>query len=139
MQLNTATTNATLTLPPDTIGVTPLSGEIIDVQYGKIPVGAAATAVGTIVTLEFTLLGCVDELVCPLSYADVQDDRVTFYVTALNAHTKSSQSTACFVAPKVSKQMFVQDKKFDRDRVRAIFLKMPLMETTIVPAENQSN
>lgn len=33
MQLNTATTNATLTLPPDTIGVTPLSGEIIDLQF----------------------------------------------------------------------------------------------------------
>jgi hypothetical protein len=137
MQLNNVMTE-TLALPFDTIDITPLSGEIINVQYGKIPIGAAATAVGTLVTLEFMLEGCVDELVSPLYYADVQDDQVTFYVTALNVHTKRSQSTACLLPVKVSKQMFVQDRKFARDQVQVIFLNMPLMETTISPAENQS-
>jgi hypothetical protein len=138
MQLNNAMTNETLALPLDIIDISPLSGEIINVQYGKIPIGAAATALGTLVSLEFMLEGCVDELISPLYYADVQDNQVTFYVTALNAHTRDSQNTQCLLPTKVSKQMFVQDKKFERDQVQVIFLNMPLMETTINPVENQS-
>jgi len=136
MQLNTAMGNEILALPPDTIGITPLSGKITDVQYCKNPI--VSTAVGTVVTLEFTLLGCVDKLVFSLYYADVQDNQATFYVTTLNAHTERSKSTACLLPVKVSKQMFVQDKKIDRDQVQVIFLNMLLMEAMTDPAENQS-
>jgi hypothetical protein len=136
MQLNTAMMNTTLALPPDTISVTPLSGKITDVQHGKHPI--ESTAIGTIVTLEFTLLGCADQLVCSLYYADVQDNPVTFYITALNAHTERSKSTNCVQPVKVSKQMFVPDQKLDRHQVRVVFLNMLLMEALIDPSENQS-
>lgn len=136
MQLNTAMGNEILALPPDTIGITPLSGKITDVQYGRNP--TEATAVGTIVTLEFTLLGCADKLVCSLYYADVQDNPVTFYVTALNAHTERSKITDCLLPVKVLKQMFIQDKKLDRHQVQVIFLNMLLMEAMTDSAENQS-
>lgn len=136
MQLNTVMMNANLALPLDTIGITPLSGKITHVQYGKNPI--ESTAVGTIVTLEFTLLGCADELVFSLYYADVKDNPVTFYVTALNAHTERSKSTDCLLPVKVLRQMFVQDKKLDRHQVQVIFLNMLLMETMIDPAKNQS-
>jgi len=120
--IDTAMTKMTSSLSLDTTGITPLSGEITDVQYGSIPGGA----VGTIVTLQFMLQGCLDELVRPLTYhADVQNDRVTFYVTAFNAHKKASETTACFVAPQTSEQVFVRDKKFARDQVQVVFLSQP--------------
>jgi hypothetical protein len=136
MQLTTAMENEILALSRDTIGMTPLSGKITNVQYGRHP--TKATAVGTIVTLEFTLLGCADELVFPLYYADVQGNQVTFYVTALNAHTERSKSATCLPPVKVSKQMFVPDKKLDRRQVQVIFLNMLLMEAMTDPAEHQS-
>jgi hypothetical protein len=108
MQLTAAMRNEILALPPDTIGVTPLSEKITNVQYGQHPIGS--TVVRTIVTLEFTLLGCADDLVLPLYYADVQGNQVTFYITALNAHTERSKSTACVLPVKISKQMFVPEK-----------------------------
>ena len=49
--IDTAMTKMTSSLSLDTTGITPLSGEITDVQYGSIPGGA----VGTIVTLQFML------------------------------------------------------------------------------------
>jgi hypothetical protein len=135
MQLTAAMRNEILALPPDTIGVTPLSGKITNVQYGQHPIGS--TVVRTIVTLEFTLLGCADELVFPLYYADVQGNQVTFYVTALNAHTERSKSTS-LLPVKVSKQMFVPNKKLDRHQVQVIFLNMLLMEAMTNPVEHQS-
>jgi hypothetical protein len=136
MQLTAAMRNEILALPPDTIGVTPLSGKIINVQYGQHPIGS--TVVRTTVTLEFALLGCADELVFPLYYADVQGNQVTFYVTALNAHTERSKNTACLLPVKASKQMFVPDKKLDRHQVHVVFLNMLLMEAMTDSAKNQS-
>jgi hypothetical protein len=136
MQLTAAMRNEILALPSDTIGVTPLSGKITNVQYGQHP--TEATAVGTIVTLEFTLLGCADQLGCSLYYADVQGNQVTFYVITLNAHTERSKHTACLLPSKALKQMFVPDKKIDRRHVYVVFLNMLLMEAMTDSAGNQS-
>src|SRR5919202_2095198 len=56
-----------LTLPPDTIGLTPLEGRVTAVEKVRVPTSSAVTVVQTRVTLDFTLQSCVDQLLPLLS------------------------------------------------------------------------
>ncbi|HAA31171.1 MAG TPA: hypothetical protein DCE56_29975, partial [Cyanobacteria bacterium UBA8553] len=56
-----------LTLPPGTIGLTPLEGRVTSVETVSVPTSNVVTVVKTRVTMEFTLQTCVDQLLPLLS------------------------------------------------------------------------
>ncbi|MBM0743121.1 hypothetical protein JOY44_16150 [Phormidium sp. CLA17] len=110
-----------LTLPARTTGLTPIKGKITAVQSVRIPVGSATTGSETQVMLKFTLQGCLDKLMPVMFYPKVQGNRVTFYVTALNAHTEKSQVARCLTMPQASAQTTVPGV-FQRNQVQIVFL-----------------
>lgn len=119
--LATSVSAQTLTLPPRTTGLTPIKGQITNVQSARIPLGDAVTGSETRVTLKFKLQGCLDKLMPLISYAEVQENRVIFYVTALNAHTESSRVANCRAMPQASAQVRVPGI-FQRNQIQIVFL-----------------
>lgn len=119
--LATSVSAQTLTLPPRTTGLSPLKGQVTTVQAVRVPLGDAVTGSETRVTLKFELQGCLDKLMPLMSHADVQGDRVTFYVTALNAHTEDSMVARCRAMPQATAQVKVPGI-FQRQQVRVVFL-----------------
>jgi hypothetical protein len=97
----------TLTPPADTTGLTPIKGQITNVQSVRIPLGEAVTGSETRVTLRFRLQGCLDELLPLISHTEVRGDRATFYITALNAHTQRSTAATCIAMPQATAQVSV--------------------------------
>ena len=120
----TSVSAQTLPLPSGTTGVTPLKGQVTTVQPVRIPVGDAITGSETRVTLKFTLQGCLDKLMPLISHSEVQGNRVTFYVTALNAHTQDSIAATCLAMPQASAQVRVPGV-FQRNQIRVVFLGQP--------------
>jgi len=113
-----------LTLPPRTTGLTPIKGQITTVQSARIPLGDAITGSETRVTLKFKLQGCLDKLMPLISYAETQDNRATFYITALNAHSADSRVANCRAMPQTTAQVRVPGL-FQRDQIRVVFLGVP--------------
>ncbi|MBW4473755.1 MAG: hypothetical protein KME45_25770 [Stenomitos rutilans HA7619-LM2] len=122
--LATSVSAQTLSLPSRTTGLTPLKGQVTAVQAVRIPLGDAITGSETRVTLKFALQGCLDKLMPLMSHADVQGDRVTFYVTALNAHTEGSMVARCRAMPQTTAQVKVPGI-FQRRQIRVVFLGQP--------------
>lgn len=112
----------TLPLPEQTTGLTPIQGKITEVQTVRVPVGDAITGLETRVTLQFELQGCLDRLMPLISYSEVQDDKVSFYVTALNAHSEKSKAAKCRSLPQASAQVRVSGI-FQPNRIRVVFLE----------------
>lgn len=110
-----------LTPPAGTTGLTPIQGKVTDVQAVRIPLGDAVTGSETRVTLKFSLQGCMDSLMPLVSHPEIQGRRVTFYVTALNAHNEASRVTRCVAMPQASAQVSVPGI-FQRNQVRVVFL-----------------
>lgn len=127
--LATSVSAQPLTLPPRTTGLTPLQGEIVQVQAVRLPLGTAVTGSETRVTLNFTLQGCLDKLLPVIFQTAVQAKRVTFYVTALNAHTTDSRVAKCRAMPQATAQVRVPGS-FQRQQIRVIFLG----QTSATPA-----
>lgn len=114
----------TFTLPSRTVGLTPIQGQMTNIQTVRLPRGAAVTGSETRVTLKFELLGCLDKLMPLLSHADVQGDRATIYVTALNVHTADSMTARCRALPQTTAQVKIPGI-FQRNQVRVVFLNSP--------------
>lgn len=110
-----------LTLPEGTTGLTPLEGRVKAVEQVRVPVTTTVTNLQTRVTLEFTLQGCLDQLLPVISSYDVQARRVTVYVTALNAHNYQSTVAQCVAMPQASVQVSVPGV-FARNQVRVVFM-----------------
>ncbi|MBD2099486.1 hypothetical protein [Leptolyngbya sp. FACHB-261] len=111
-----------LTLPAQTSGLTPIQGRITNVTQSRVPVSDTATGSATRVTLEFQLQGCLDSLLPVISHPEIQGSRVTFYVTALNAHNEQSIAATCMVGtPKATAQVSVPGI-FQRNQVRVVFM-----------------
>lgn len=110
-----------LTLPPRTTGLSPINGQITKVEAVRVPLGPATTGSETRVTLKFKLQGCLDKLMPLISHSEVQGRRVTFYVTALNAHNEESIAATCLTMPEASAQVKVPGI-FQRNQVRVVFL-----------------
>lgn len=113
-----------LALPPRTTGLSPLQGQVTTVQSVRVPIGDAITGSQTRVMLKFKLQGCLDKLMPLISHAEVQADRVTFYVTALNAHTENSRVANCRAMPQAAAQVSVPGI-FQRHQIRVVFLGQP--------------
>jgi hypothetical protein len=96
-----------LTLPPRTTGLTPIKGDITTVQAVRVPLGDAVTGSETRVGLKFRLQGCLDKLMPVISHSAVEDQQVTFYVTALNAHNEASRVASCRAMPQATAQVSV--------------------------------
>jgi len=112
-----------LPLPAGTTGLTPLEGRIQSVQQVRVPVTNTVTGVQTRVTLQFTLQGCLDQLMPLISHNEVlQGRRATIYVTALNAHNSQSTVARCAAMPQKSAQVNVPGV-FARNQIRVVFLK----------------
>lgn len=111
----------TLTLPPKTTGLTPLEGKVTNVQAVRVPLGEAVTGSETRVTLQFRLQGCLDSLLPLIAKPEIQEDRVTFYVTALNAHNQDSIAATCMAMPQATRQVTVPGL-FQRNQVRVVFM-----------------
>lgn len=120
----TSASAQTLTLAPRITGLTPIRGQITNVQSVRIPLGDAVTGSETRVTLKFTLQGCLDQLMPLITHSDVQTERVTFYVTALNAHTEDSKVANCRAMPQTSAQVRVPGI-FQRNQIGVVFLGQP--------------
>jgi hypothetical protein len=110
-----------LTLPEQTTGLTPLEGRVQAIEQVRVPVSDTVTRVETRVTLEFTLQGCLDNLMPLISHYEVQESRATIYVTALNAHNSRSAVANCVAMPQASAQVSVPGL-FGRDRIRVVFM-----------------
>jgi hypothetical protein len=110
-----------ITLPEGTTGLTPLQGTVKTVQQVRIPVSPTVTAVETQVTLEFTLQGCLDNLLPLIHHYEVQGNRATIYVTALNADNVQSQSARCIAVPKAEAQVQVPGV-FQQNQIRVVYL-----------------
>jgi hypothetical protein len=123
-----STSAQVLTLPPRTTGLTPLKGEVAAVQAARIPLGDAITGSETRVTLKFRLQGCLDNLMPVISHSVVQGQRVTFYVTALNAHNEASRVASCQAMPQPTAQVTVPGI-FQRNQVRVVFMGQPPQQT----------
>lgn len=94
----------------------------------RIPLGDAVTNSETRVNLQFDLAGCVDKLMPLISYSQIKRQRVTFYVTALNAHNQRSKVARCVAMPQASAQVSVPGV-FQRDQIKVVFLGQPEPQT----------
>lgn len=110
-----------LTLPEGTTGLTPIAGDITEVQSVRVPLGDAIMGSETQVTLEFTLQGCLDSLMPLISHYEVEDEQATIYVTALNAHNEESRVANCIAMPQVTEQVSVPGI-FQPDQIDVVFL-----------------
>ncbi len=110
-----------LTLPEGTTGLSPLEGQITNVQQLRVPLGDALTGSETRVTLQFKLQGCLDSLLPLVAKPEIQGSRVTFYVTALNAHNQASIVANCTAMPQTTSQVTVPGI-FQRNQVRVVFM-----------------
>jgi hypothetical protein len=114
-----------LTLPPETIGVTPLKGRVISVETVNVPTSSVVTVVQTRVTIEFILQSCVDQLLPLLSSYKVQGSRATIHVTALNANNSQAAETVCpAVLTTASAQVSIPGN-FNRRQISVVFLGQP--------------
>ena len=109
-------------LPPGTTGLSPLQGTLKAVESRRVPVSSTVTAVETLVTLEFTLQACLDSLLPLITHYDVKGNRLTLYVTALNAHNEKSAAAICAVLPKASAQVRIPGV-YGRDQIRVVFVR----------------
>lgn len=112
-------------IPEGTYGLSPIAGKITAVEQRRIPLGATLTGSETRVTLQFNLAGCLDRLMPLIAHSEVKDQAVTFYVTALNAHTKASQAARCVAMPQASAQVTVPGV-FQQKNIRVVFLGQSL-------------
>lgn len=110
-----------LTLPEGTTGLSPLEGRVKAVEQVRVPVSDTVTGAETRVTLEFTLNGCLDSLMPLISHYEVQRNRATIYVTALNAHNQQSIAATCPGMPRASAKVSVPGV-FGRNQVRVVFV-----------------
>lgn len=117
----TSAVTQALTLPPRTTAITPLEGKVTDVQSVRVSLGETITGSETRVTLQFRLQGCLDSLLPLISKPEVQGDRVTFYVTALNAHNQESTVASCIAMPQATRHVTVPGL-FPRNQVRVVFV-----------------
>lgn len=107
--------------PSGTLGFTPIEGEITEVQSVRVPLGDTVTGVATQVTLNFTLQGCLDSLMPLISQADIDGDRATLYITALNAHHEASQRARCVAIPQATAQVSLPGT-FQADQLEVVFM-----------------
>lgn len=113
-----------LPIPEKTTGLSPIQGQITEVKAVRVPKGDTVTGVETRVTLKFKLAGCLDSLMPLISHRQLQGQRVTFYVTALNAHNEASKAALCSKLPETSAQVSVPGI-FQRQQVQVVFLGQP--------------
>mgnify|MGYP000013385226 CR=1 FL=1 len=74
--------------------LTPIAGVVTSTQP-LCPAGVTCIANGTVINLEFGLLGCADEL-APITYEAIEKDGdLHVYVSAINLHTKESTVSIC--------------------------------------------
>ena len=114
-----------LTLPPGTIGLTPLEGRVTSVETVNVPSSSVVTVVQTRVTIEFTLQTCVDQLLPLLSSYQVQGRRATIYVTALNANNSQAAVTLCPAVPTKASAFVSIPGDFNRRQINVVFLRQP--------------
>ncbi len=114
-----------LTLPPDTIGLTPLEGRVTAVEKVRVPTSSVVTVVQTRVTLDFTLQSCVDQLLPLLSSYQVQGRRATIYVTALNANNSQAAATLCPAVPTTASAQVTIPGNFNSGQISVVFLRQP--------------
>ena len=114
-----------LTLPPDTIGLTPLEGRVTAVEKVRVPTSSVVTVVQTRVTLDFTLQSCVDQLLPLLSSYQVQGRRATIYVTALNANNSQAAVTLCPAVPTTASAQVTIPGNFNSGQISVVFLRQP--------------
>ena len=111
----------TITPPSDTIGLTPIAGEIRNVQVIRVPKDKATSGAATKVTLNFKLQGCLDSLLPLITHSEVQGRRATLYITALNAHSEGSKTARCVAVPQANSEVTIPGS-FQRDRLRVVFV-----------------
>ena len=116
-----------LTLPPETIGLTPLEGRVTSVETVNVPTSSVTTVVQTRVTLEFTLQTCVDQLLPLLSSYQVQGlgRRAKIYVTALNANNSQAAVTTCPAVPTTASAQVSIPGDFNSQQISVVFLGQP--------------
>lgn len=111
-------------IPKGTDGLSSIAGKITAVEQRRIPLGDAVTGSETRVTLEFRLAGCLDNLMPLVTHSEVKGQRVTFYVTALNAHNQASKVALCAAMPKASAQVRVPGV-FQKNQIQVVFMGKP--------------
>lgn len=121
LSLVTSAQAQVLTIPEGTTGLTPIDGRVKAVEQVRVPVSDTATGAETRVTLEFTLQGCMDQLMPLISHYEVQGRRATIYVTALNAHNEQSAVTNCIAIPQATSQVSVPGV-FGSNQIRVVFI-----------------
>ncbi len=114
-----------LSLPPDTIGLTPLEGRVTAVEKVRLPISSGVTVVQTRVTLDFTLQSCIDQLLPLLSSYKLQGGRATIYVTALNANNSKVAVTLCPAVPTTASAFVSIPGDFNRGQISVVFLRQP--------------
>lgn len=105
-------------LPTGAEAVSPIAGEIVSVRP-LCPNGARCLVDGTIVTIDFPLHGCADELLVTGDHPSPDPDNYEIFnvtVSALNVFTKDSQSMLCVSAPRATKE-FRFINQFGKPRV----------------------
>lgn len=111
-----------LTLPPGTIGLTPLEGRVTSVEKVSVPTSSVVKVVQTRVTIEFTLHSCVDQLLPLLSSYQVQGGSATIYVTALNANNSQAAVTLCPAVPTTASAQVSIPGDFNSRQISVVFL-----------------
>ena len=114
-----------LTLPPGTIGLTPLEGRVTAVETVNVPTSSVVKVVQTRVTLEFTLQSCVDQLLPLFSTYQAQGGSATIYVTALNANNSQAAVTLCPAVPTKASAFVSIPGDFNRRQINVVFLRQP--------------
>jgi len=114
-----------LTLPSETIGLTPLKGRVTSVETVNVPISSAITVVQTRVTIEFTLQTCVDQLLPLLSSYQVQGSRATIHVMALNANNSQAAVRLCSTVPTRASAQVSIPGNFNRRQISVVFLGKP--------------
>lgn len=114
-----------LTLPPGTIGLTPLEGKVTAVETVNVPTSSVVKVVQTRVTLEFTLQTCVDQLLPLVSSYQVQGGKATIYVTALNANNSQAAVTLCPAVPTTASAQVSIPGAFNSGQISVVFLGQP--------------
>lgn len=131
-----STTAQVLNIPEGTTGLTPLEGEIVQLQQVRVPLGDAIMGSETQITLNFTLRGCLDSLMPLIHTYELSEDTVKVHVTALNAHNAESMVANCVAMPSATETITIPGI-FSQEQIQMIF--MGNLPNTADPAPTSQN
>ncbi len=116
--------NHNFDLLKDDYSIKSVKGKLVAVKP-LCPQGRICITDGTALTLEFSLLGCMDRL-GPINYkiapSSKNKNSVDIFISALNIQNEKSENTRCLRMPTETYNLTLVDKFFEKEQIHVHFL-----------------